>query len=111
MDATTITKRCFVNYFADVLMSTESFEPDEDEAAEIFEAIDLDGSGTIDRDELHSSILENIFSDRQIRTIIKKMAPDGQDIDKETFVKMYPLLLTELDDVTVKERSIDISFR
>lgn len=114
LDATTISRRCFVEHFLDVLDKTDNFEPDEEEAAEIFEALDLDGSGTITKQEFYSPVMENILSDRQIRLMMKKMANKNQSIDKETFVKMYPLLLSEIDDMKTQkcmDRSVDITFK
>ena len=120
LDNPTISKECFIQYFYDTLLNTESFDPSNSEAAEIFDALDIDGDGVIQGRDLHSTILENILTDRQIHVMMKKMVKNndsGKDmIDKDTFINMYPMLLSEviLDPTmnsNVNNEGIDITFR
>ena len=117
LDTPTISKDCFIKYFYETLLNTESFDPDNSEAAEIFDALDTNSDGVIQGMELHSSILENVLTDRQIHLMMKKMVKNNDSgkvsIDKETFIKMYPMLLSEviLEDTTLGDAGVDITFR
>ena len=120
LETTTISKECFVKHFYETLINTETFDPDFSEAAEIFDALDLDGDGTIAGIELHSSLLETFLTDRQIHVMMKKMSRKddrGNDfIDKETFIDMYPMLLSEVIlnsplESANTEPGVDITFR
>mmetsp|Transcript_5854 Transcript_5854/g.12411 ORF Transcript_5854/g.12411 Transcript_5854/m.12411 type:complete len:718 (-) Transcript_5854:1542-3695(-) len=114
----TVCKSVFVDHFYDCLSNATCIDPTAQEAAQIFDRLDLNQDGYIQGVELHTSPINEFLSSAQIQKIIKNFRNklDGSGyaplcIHKEDFIKYYPTLLNDVAfQEAQKSRGIDIAF-
>jgi len=119
----TVSKQTFVNHFYECISNASYFDPTAQEAAEIFDTLDLNGDGFIQGLELHISPINGVLTPMQIQSILKNFRKKIKKtnsshgplcISKEDFIKYYPTLLNDIilsqENTNHISRGIDIAF-